>query len=183
LIEAQELRRVRIVGVGFGARLALETALQTAERGVQVETLTLIDCITMVLPVDLTTLDRLFDAELGLARQRKALLSAATASGSAVQQAWPGDDVIDDATQFREVFRHTLLGSAEHRGSPYIGNVALIGATPEHPEVVSERVVDWEKLCIGEVMRVELQGRQGRCVNCDTAFIASVVRDRGDRGA
>jgi pyochelin synthetase len=162
LIEAQEHRRIRIVGVGFGGRLALEMALQVAEKGIEVDSLTLIDCRSVALPCDTASLDRLFAQELG---------------GATDLTGWPEVDVIEDTTQLSRVFRHTLQASAQHQASPYLGDLTLIRTANE----TTGEDLGWEKLCVGHVLRIELQGQRGSCLNGASALVGEIVRERGGR--
>jgi pyochelin synthetase len=182
LIQAQQHQRIRIVGLRFGGRLALEMALQLAEKGIEVDSLTLIDSRSVTLPCDVATVDRLFAQEIGVTGKGAPLPTANVASGSADLAGWPEVDVIEDAAQLRDVFLHTLRGSAEHQASPYLGDLTLIRTANENMPAAGEEDFGCEKLCAGGVVRIELPGQRGSCLNGAAVLVmGSIVHERGGR--
>ncbi|NVE01896.1 amino acid adenylation domain-containing protein, partial [Massilia sp. BJB1822] len=156
LLQAHGQRSVQLAGCGFGALLALELARQLSENGVDVLSLVLLAPRALARPVDAAELAALFAQETDAA------------------PAWPDIDRIDDPAQLQAIFGDSVRAGASYAASPYLGDATLLqcGATPAGG-------VDWDRLIVGELRRIELGGDASPGALAASLFPAALMAGAG----
>lgn len=156
LLRTNGYAHVHVVGYGLGALLAMETARQLGEGGVEVEGLTLISSYAAPASLEDRELRHLFARELGA---QLGEVGSHDASG-----VWPGIDAVKDTALLYEVFCQSVKSTAAHGPTPYLGDVTICWMAEDvSPTTLGYDPKEyWERLCLGDVHRMVVPGRHGR---------------------